>query len=99
MTYLTNYVSFLIAPTLNALSMSILFMKFPKNHQSLTQNGNASILKEKKKKTKMPHKNNVPSLFFLILITHNTPNRFIIHIITKKISLISQQLTACVDCS
>jgi len=52
MTYLTNYVSFLIAPTLNALSMSILFMKFPKNHQSLTQNGNASILKEKKKKNK-----------------------------------------------
>ena len=68
-TYLTSYVSFLIAPTLNALSMSILYVKFPKNHKSLlTQNRNASKhIKGKKKKTKMSHKQNVPPPPLLIL--------------------------------
>lgn len=88
-TNLTNYITFLITPMLDALSMSILRKKkIPRlsNHREKDRNESTYNIKETNDATQT-------TWFPIILRMHRTnhlPNRFTIHIATKKIVSISQ---------
>jgi len=87
-TNLTNYVSFLITPMLDALSVSILRKKSQRISIHREKDRNESI-----HNTKETNDATQTTLFPIILRIHRTnilPNRFIIHIATNKIAVTSQ---------